>query len=97
MSHLFNLGQALGWQTCIKIWGFAKYFSFKINAPWEVVCKLSWPHEHVASLVRPVKGLDLLGLLLGLLLSVGDVHQVAVSQIPHGMASSANLLVHLGI
>ena len=72
-------------------------FSLKSKSPWEVICQLSWPHEHVASLIRPVKGLDLLSLLLGLLLSVGDVNQVAVSQIPHGVASSADLLVHLEV
>merc|ERR550525_1951582 len=49
----------------------------------------------LASLIWSIKGLDLLSLLLGLLLSVGDVHQVAVSQVPHRVASSADLLVHL--
>merc|ERR1719402_2010722 len=59
--------------------------------PGEVVGQLARPHEHVASLIWSIKGLDLLSLLLG----VGDVHQVAVSQVPHRVASSANLLVHL--
>merc|ERR550517_2354537 len=63
--------------------------------PGEVVGQLARPHEHVASLIWSIRGLDLLGLLLGLLLGVGDVHQVTVGQVPHRVASSANLLVHL--
>merc|ERR1719173_272624 len=61
----------------------------------EVVGEFAGSHEHVAGLIRSVQCLALLGLCLGLLLSVGDTHKVPEGEEPHGVAGSAHLLVHL--